>query len=187
MAPLATVAATDRVISIEAILNGTSNYCLHRMEDGLDLPEAVMEAAELGFSEPDPVSDLDGREAAAKLALLASIAFGRTVALEDVETSGIQGVTASRLRHARSHGHVLRLLGHAWLEGDRLAARVSPDWLPIAHPLAAVRDHFNGLLVTAELAGALLFQGPGAGGDATASAILSDLVRTADVVDSLKG
>lgn len=180
--PLAALAAGDRVISIEGILNGTSNYCLHRMEEGLELREAVEEAAELGFSEPDPVSDLDGRDAAAKLAVLASLAFGRVVGIGDVDTSGIEGVTPAHLRHARSHGSVLRLLATAWLEGDDVMPRVSPNWVPLEHPLAAVKDHYNGLVVTTELAGALLFQGPGAGGDATASAILSDLVRTAQVL-----
>ncbi len=182
--PLAALAAGDRVISLEAILNGTSNYCLHRMEEGLELREAIEEAAELGFSEPDPVSDLDGRDAAAKLALLASLAFGRVVGIEDVETSGIERVTPEQLQHARSHGSVLRLLATAWLEGDDVMPRVTPNWVPVEHPLAGVKDHHNGLVVTTELAGALLFQGPGAGGDATASAILSDLVRTAQVLVS---
>jgi homoserine dehydrogenase len=184
VAPLAALASGDRVISLEAILNGTSNYVLHRMEEGLELLEAVEEATELGFSEPDPSSDLDGRDAAAKLAILSSIAFGRPVPLEDVEVWGIERVTASRLRRARSSGHVLRLRATAWLEGDDVMARVSPEWVPIDHPLATVKDHHNGLVVTTELAGALLFQGPGAGGDATASAILSDLVRTADVLEN---
>lgn len=185
VAPLAGLAATDRVLLLEAILNGTSNYCLHRMEeDELDLAEALEEAEQLGFTEPDASSDIDGRDAAAKLAVLASIAFGKTVGLESVVTSGIEGVTAHDLRVARDRGSVLRLLAGAWREGDEVVARVSPRWLPSGHPLAAVADHHNGLVVTSELAGALLFQGPGAGGDASASAILSDLVRTADLLDS---
>jgi homoserine dehydrogenase len=182
VAPTTALAGADRIISIEGILNGTSNYCLHRMEEGLELGEAVEEATELGFSESDPVSDLDGRDAAAKLAVLSSLAFGRTVELESVEITGIEGVTPARLRHARSHGHVLRLLAKAWPDGNDVVAHVSPEWVPTDHPLAAVKDHYNGLAITTELAGALLFQGPGAGGDATASAILSDLLRTAEVL-----
>ncbi|MGH2691072.1 MAG: homoserine dehydrogenase [Actinomycetota bacterium] len=185
VAPLAGLASSDRVLSLEAILNGTANYCLHRMEeDRLELAEVLEEAEELGFTEPDPTSDLDGRDAAAKLALLASLAFGRTVGIEDVVTSGIESVTSADLIAARARGSVLRLLAGAWRDGDGIVARVSPRWVPADHPLAAVGHHHNGLVVTTELAGALLFQGPGAGGDATASAILSDLVRAADVLES---
>ena len=185
VAPLAGLAASDRILSLEAILNGTANYCLHRMEeDRLDLAEVLEEAEQLGFTEPDPTTDLDGRDAAAKLALLASLAFGSTVGIEDVVTSGIEGVTAADLVAARARGSVLRLLAGAWRDGDGILARVSPRWVPAGHPLAAVTDHHNGLVVSAELAGALLFQGPGAGGDSTASAILSDLVRAANVLQS---
>jgi homoserine dehydrogenase len=185
VAPLKGLASSDRVLSIEAILNGTANYCLHRMEeDRLELTEVLEEAEQLGFTEPDPASDLDGRDAAAKLAILASLAFGRTVGIEDVVTSGIEGVTPADLITARARGSVLRLLAGAWRDGEEVVARVSPRWLPADHPLAAVADHHNGLVVTTELAGALLFRGPGAGGDATASAILSDLVRAADVLQT---
>ncbi|MGH2711251.1 MAG: homoserine dehydrogenase, partial [Actinomycetota bacterium] len=131
VAPLAGLAASDRVHSIEAILNGTANYCLHRMEeDRLELTEVLEEAEQLGFTEPDPASDLDGRDAAAKLALLASLAFGRAIGIEDVVTSGIEEVTPADLVTARARGSVLRLLAAAWRDGDEVVARVSPRWVP---------------------------------------------------------
>lgn len=172
----------DTVLSLEGILNATANYCLYRMEEGLELSEALQEAAQLGFTEPDSTSDIDGRDAASKLALLANVAFGQTVGIEDVVTSGIAGITPGDLRKVVARGHRLRLVGSAYPEGSGIVARVEARWLPTDHPLIAVRDHYNGLVVTTELAGALLFQGPGAGGDATASAVLSDLVRTADAL-----
>ena len=173
--PLSALAATDRVTRLQGILNGTTNFCLHRMEEGRSLEEALDEARALGYAELDPSSDVDGRDAGAKLAILATVAFGRTVGLSDVEFAGIRGILPADLAQARDAGRAVRLVAEAWLAGEHVVAHVAPRVLPAGHPLLAVRDHHNGLLVTAELAGPVLFQGPGAGGDATASAVLRDL------------
>ncbi|MDQ3991309.1 MAG: homoserine dehydrogenase [Actinomycetota bacterium] len=180
LGPLRTLAGGDRVERLEGVLNGTTNYCLHRMErDGLTLEAALADARRLGYTELDPSADVDGRDAASKLAILATVAFGVPTALHDVEFAGIRGITAAELAAAREDGDAIRLVAEAWRVEGSLFAHVAPRRLPSGHPLARVPDHHNALLVRARLAGELLFQGPGAGGEATASAVLADIVRAA--------
>ena len=175
--PLAALAAADRVVRIQGVLNGTTNFCLHRMEErGTSLSEALGEARDLGYTELDPSSDVDGRDAAAKLAILGTVCFGRTVSLGDVEFAGIRGVTPADLARARREAASIRLVAEAWRAGDRIVAHVAPRLLPLNHPLAQVEGVSNALLVEAEGAGRLLFQGTGAGGEPTAAAVLRDLV-----------
>ena len=178
--PLRQVAAGDRVRRLEGILNGTTNHVLHRMEDGLEREEALEEAQTLGFAELDPSADIEGRDAAAKLAILATIAFGRTVTLSDVRTAGIERVGRRDLVRARSRGYALRLVAEAWPAEEEVVARVAPRWVPIDHPLIVVTGVANGLLIEAELAGRIFIHGPGAGGAATASAVLRDIAHTTE-------
>lgn len=174
--------AGDRVDKLEGILNGTTNYCLHRLEEGSSLDEALQEAGELGLTELDPSADLEGRDSAAKLAILATLAFGRPVRTRDVLVTGISAVRPSDVIEARAQGNVLRLVAQAWRSDGRVAARVGPRSLPGSQPLAGVAGHHNGLVIEAALAGRLVVQGPGAGGAATAGAILGDLVSAAGAV-----
>lgn len=168
----------DRVRRIEGILNGTTNYCLHRMEkDGLELDAALEEAQALGFAEQDPTADLEGRDAAAKLAILATLAFDTTVQLHEVSFAGISKLTRADVVRAAAAGGALRLVAEAWVSGDQVAARVAPKQLPRDHPLIRVADHYNGLVIESDLSERVFVQGAGAGGDATASAVLSDVVR----------
>ena len=180
----------DRITRVLGIVNGTTNYILaQRDSTGAAFADALAEAQRLGYAEADPTADVEGHDAAAKAALLATLAFHTPVALEDVRCQGITGVTAEDIAAAKDSGLVIKLLAIAELvrvgEGGQGAAtegasvRVHPTLLPREHPLAAVRGAFNAVFVEAENAGELMFYGAGAGGRPTASAIMGDLVSTA--------
>ncbi|HEY0186412.1 MAG TPA: homoserine dehydrogenase [Cellulomonas sp.] len=177
----------DRVQRVLGIVNGTTNYVLDRMAtDGLDLDAAVAEAQALGYAEADPTADVEGFDAAAKAAILASLAFHTRVSLDDVDRTGITGVTADDVAWAGRTGHVIKLLAiaerrtAAGADGaEGVQVRVHPALVPAAHPLAGVRGAFNAVFVEAEAAGELMFYGRGAGGAPTASAVLGDVVSAA--------
>lgn len=174
--------AGDRVTRVLGIVNGTTNYVLDQMATtGLDLDEAVKHAQELGYAEADPTADVEGHDAAAKAAILASLAFHTRVGIDDVHCEGITGLTAEDVAWATETGHVLKLLAIAERSGpdDGVVVRVHPALVPLSHPLASVRGAFNAVFVEAEAAGELMFYGRGAGGAPTASAVLGDLVTAA--------
>lgn len=169
--------AGDRVRRVLGIVNGTTNYVLDRMTtDGLELADAVAQAQRLGYAEADPTADVEGYDAAAKAAILASLAFHTRVAGEDVHREGIAGVTAEDVAWAGQTGRVLKLLAIAERTQEGVTVRVHPALLPADHPLAGVRGAFNAVFVEAEAAGELMFYGRGAGGRPTASAVLGDVV-----------
>ncbi len=175
--PLKESLAGDRVRRVVGILNGTTNYILTRMtEDGASYGDALAEAQRLGYAEADPTADVGGHDAAAKTAILSSLAFDMAVHDRDVFREGIEGVTATDIGVADRLGYVVKLLGIAHREGDALAVRVYPAFLPKTHPLAAVRDSFNAIYVDAEAAGELMFYGRGAGALPTGSAVVGDLI-----------
>ncbi|GIG30258.1 homoserine dehydrogenase [Cellulomonas marina] len=174
----------DRVRRVLGIVNGTTNYVLDRMAtDGLDLAAAVAEAQALGYAEADPTADVEGHDAAAKAAILASLAFHTRVRLDDVDRTGITGLTAQDVAWAARTGHVLKLLAVAEQvdgpDGGALDVHVRPALVPAGHPLAGVRGAFNAVFVEAEAAGELMFYGRGAGGAPTSSAVLGDVVSVA--------
>ncbi len=179
--------AGDRVRRVLGIVNGTTNYVLDQMATtGRGLDEAVREAQDLGYAEADPTADVEGYDAAAKAASLASLAFHTRVALDDVAREGILAVTADDVAWAAQTGHVIKLLAIAERrDGDATGAeagvsvRVHPALVPTSHPLANVRGSFNAVFVEAESAGELMFYGRGAGGAPTASAVLGDVVSAA--------
>lgn len=181
--------AGDHVRRVLGIVNGTTNYVLDQMTStGADLAEAVKEAQDLGYAEADPTADVEGYDAAAKAAILASLAFHTRVSLEDVAREGIMAVTADDVAWAAQTGHVIKLLAIAELHdggggGPGRAAgvsvRVHPALVPTTHPLAGVRGSFNAVFVEAQSAGELMFYGRGAGGSPTASAVLGDVVSAA--------
>ena len=171
----------ERVIGI---VNGTTNYFLTRMsESGADYAEALAEAQALGYAEADPTADVEGLDAAAKIAIVASIAFGVDVTGADVSAEGITGITAADIAFAARHGFVVKLVAAAERiegpDGDEVSARVHPVLVPRHHPLASVRESFNAVFVQGGAVGDLMFYGRGAGGDPTASAVLGDLVDAA--------
>ncbi|MGH8907317.1 MAG: homoserine dehydrogenase [Egibacteraceae bacterium] len=178
--PLRESLAGDRVRKILGILNGTTNYMLTRMsEDGVQFGEALAEAQRLGYAERDPSADVEGYDAAAKAAILASIAFDTRVVAGDVYREGITRVSATDIAHAARMGYVIKLLAIAQDYDGEIGVRVHPALLPADHPLSSVRDSFNAVFVEADAVGELMFYGRGAGSLPTASAVLGDLVTVA--------
>jgi homoserine dehydrogenase len=182
--PLRESLAGDQLRRVVGIVNGTTNYILSRMaETGHGFTEALAEATELGYAEADPTADVDGFDAAAKAAILASLAFHTPVSAADVYREGISAVTATDVARAAEIGCTVKLLAICERVladgGDSVAVRVHPAMIPTTHPLASVGGAFNAVFVEAEAAGQLMFYGQGAGGDATASAVLGDLVAVA--------
>ena len=177
--------AGDTVQRVLGIVNGTTNYVLDSMTTtGQGLDEAVADAQALGYAEADPTADVEGYDAAAKAAILASLAFHTRVSLADVDRTGITGLTADDVTWAGRTGHVLKLLAVAerarTAEGrEGVLVRVRPTLVPVEHQLAAVRQAYNAVFVEAEAAGELMFYGRGAGGAPTASAVLGDVVSAA--------
>ncbi|OFW77751.1 MAG: homoserine dehydrogenase [Actinobacteria bacterium RBG_19FT_COMBO_70_19] len=179
--PLKESLTGERVRRVMGIVNGTTNFILTKMADeGRAFAEVLAEAQALGYAEADPTADVEGHDAAAKCAILASIAFNARVTAADVFREGIATVTPQDIEFARRLGYVVKLLAIAELvEGERIAARVHPAMIPARHPLAAVRDAYNAVFVEGDRIGELMFYGRGAGGDATATAVVGDLVSVA--------
>ncbi len=178
--PLRESLAGDRVTRILGIVNGTTNFILTQMADqGLAFDEALEQAQRLGYAEADPTADVEGFDAAAKCAILASIAFDSRVTIDDVYREGIAGVTAGDIADAARLGYVVKLLAIAELDDEDVSVRVHPAMVPATHPLASVRDAFNAVFVEADKAGQLMFYGRGAGGDPTSTSVIGDLVRVA--------
>jgi homoserine dehydrogenase len=180
--PMRESLAGDRIDRVLGIVNGTCNYVLSQMDaTGADFAAALAEATALGYAEADPTADIEGYDAAAKAAILASIAFHTRVTVNDVYREGITGVTAAEIAGAQAMGCVVKLLAIAERGLDRLGresvgVRVHPAMIPRSHPLAGTRDAFNAVFIEAAAAGPLMFYGRGAGGAPTASAVLGDLV-----------
>jgi homoserine dehydrogenase len=177
--PLRESIVGDKVKRVLGIVNGTTNFILDRMDStGAGFDEALEEATELGYAEADPTADIEGFDAAAKAAILASLAFHTKVTAADVYREGITRVTASDVASAREMGSVVKLLAICEVDEAResVTARVHPAMIPRSHPLAGVREAYNAVFVESEAAGQLMFYGPGAGGTPTASAVLGDLV-----------
>jgi homoserine dehydrogenase len=184
--PLRESLVGDEITSVMGIVNGTTNFILDKMDsDGAGFAEALAEAHELGYAEPDPTADVEGFDAAAKAAILASLAFHSRVLAADVYREGIADVTSSDIASARQIGCVVKLLAICELspaveDGDRtVSVRVHPAMIPRSHPLASVSGAYNAVFVESQSAGRLMFYGPGAGGSPTASAVLGDLVTVA--------
>ncbi|GAA4405498.1 homoserine dehydrogenase [Tsukamurella soli] len=183
--PLQQSLAGDTVELVAGIVNGTTNYILSAMtESGADYAEALADATRLGYAEADPTADVEGYDAAAKAAILASIAFHTRVKAEDVYREGITGVTGADIESAKAFDCVIKLLAICERFTDstgqqRVSARVYPALVPAKHPLASVDGAYNAVFVEAENAGRLMFYGAGAGGAPTASAVLGDLVMAA--------
>jgi len=178
--PLRESLAGDAVRRVLGIVNGTTNYILDKMDSsGAEFADALKEAQELGYAEADPTADVGGFDAAAKAAILASLAFHTRVTADDVYRQGITAVTAADIASARTLGCVVKLLAICERCNGGISARVHPAMIPREHPLASVREAYNAVFVEAESAGRLMFYGAGAGGGPTASAVLGDLVVVA--------
>ena len=178
--PLRESLAGDTVHRVLGIVNGTTNFILDRMDSsGAGFAESLEEAQALGYAEPDPTADVEGFDAAAKAAILASLAFHTRVTAADVYREGITEVSAADIASAKLLGRTVKLLAICERSGDGVAVRVHPAMIPRSHPLAAVGGAYNAVFVEAKSAGQLMFYGAGAGGTPTASAVLGDLVAVA--------
>ncbi|HEY8418012.1 MAG TPA: homoserine dehydrogenase [Limnochordales bacterium] len=175
--PLRESLAANRVQAIVGIINGTTNYMLTRMSgEGMPFDEVLREAQALGYAEADPASDVEGYDAAFKIAILASLAFETPVRVEDVYCEGITRITPEDIRYGRELGYEIKLLAIAREQDGRLEVRVHPAFIPASHPLAAVNDVFNAIFVRGDAVGELMFYGRGAGSLPTGSAVVADLI-----------
>ncbi|HVF20802.1 MAG TPA: homoserine dehydrogenase [Mycobacteriales bacterium] len=178
--PLRESLAGERILRVMGIVNGTTNFILTKMtEEGASYADALAEAQSLGFAERDPTADVEGFDAGAKAAIIASIAFGVKVVAGDVYREGISGITAADIAFAGRLGYVVKLLAIAEQLDGQVAVRVHPAMIPATHPLAAVRESFNAVFIEGEAVGELMLYGRGAGGMPTASAVLGDLIDAA--------
>jgi homoserine dehydrogenase len=187
--PLKQSLGANRIESIVGILNGTTNYILSRMTaEGADFDDVLAEAQQLGYAEADPSADVDGLDAADKIAILASLGFGGRVKREDVACEGIRGVSAVDIAYAEKLGFVIKLLaiadGNAGEDSEALHLRVHPTLIGKDHPLANVNGVYNGVLVTGDPLGQVMFYGRGAGAGPTASAVVSDVINIVGIITS---
>src|SRR5438094_5462639 len=172
--------AANQILSLQGILNGTCNFILTSMsEQGQSYAQALAEAQRRGYAEADPAFDVDGVDAAHKLAILAQIAFGATVPVEAIPRRGIAGIQQADIRFAHELGYTIKLLAEAWNQEHQLALHVSPVLLRHVSPLAQVRDAYNALHVVGDAVGDTLYYGRGAGQMPTASAVVADIIDLA--------
>lgn len=178
--PLSETLAGEPVERVLGIVNGTTNFILTRMtEDGADFGDSLAEAQDLGYAEPDPTADISGADAAAKAAILASLAFGVWVGLDDVYHEGIDALSPVDIAFAADFGYAVKLVAIAERIGSGVSVRVHPVLIPLDHPLASIRGATNAIFIEGPSVGELLFAGPGAGGAPTATAVLGDVIDAA--------
>ncbi len=179
--PLKQSLCANRINAVTGIVNGTTNYILTRMQlEGGDFTEILADAQNLGYAEADPTADVDGMDAADKIAILASLAFGGRIKLPEVYCEGIRNVSAIEIAYAEKLGFVIKLLAIAKRKSsDELEVRVHPTLVPKAHPLASVNDVYNAILIEGDPIGQVMFFGRGAGAGPTASAVVADVLNIA--------
>lgn len=179
--PLKQSLCANRINTVTGIVNGTTNYILTRMQlEGGDFAEILADAQKLGYAEADPTADVDGMDAADKIAILASLAFGGRIKLPEVYCEGIRNVSAIEIAYAEKLGFVIKLLAIAKRKSsDELEVRVHPTLVPSSHPLASVNDVYNAILIEGEPIGQVMFFGRGAGAGPTASAVVADVLNIA--------
>jgi homoserine dehydrogenase len=178
--PLSETLAGEKIDRVLGIVNGTTNFILTQMsEHGTTYLAALEEAKELGYAEPDPTADVSGADAAAKAAILASLAFGNWVGIDDVYHEGIEDVTAVDIEFAADFGYSVKLMAVCDRIGEGVNARVHPAMIPLDHPLASIRGATNAIFIEGPTIDSLLFSGPGAGGEPTATAVLGDMIDAA--------
>ena len=182
--PLKRCLAANRISEVMGIVNGTTNYMLDKMTaEGMDFATVLAEAQAKGYAEADPTADVGGLDAARKIAILASIAFGTRVRLDDVSAEGITKIEPEDIDYGRELGYVIKLLAIAQETDKGVNARVHPAFIPTTHPLAAVRDAFNAIFIRGDAVGDAMFYGRGAGAMPTASAVCADIMEAArDIV-----
>ncbi len=183
--PLKHSLVSNEIVSVAGIVNGTTNYMLTRMaDDGLDYATALAEAQARGFAEADPSADVDGLDAAAKIAILASIAFNSRVTVGQVPVEGIRSIAPADIVYAREMGYAIKLMAIARRVDGTIDVRVHPAMIPLSHPLATVSGVYNAIYVTGDAVGETMFFGEGAGSLPAASAVVGDVIEVARHVRS---
>ncbi len=187
--PLKQSLCANRINTVTGIVNGTTNYILTRMQtEGGEFGEILADAQQLGYAEADPTADVDGLDAADKIAILASLAFSGRIKLSEVYCEGIRQVGAAEIAYAEKLGFVIKLLAIAKRESDeQLQVRVHPTLVPKTHPLASVNDVYNAILIEGDPIGQVMFFGRGAGAGPTASAVVSDILNIAAILKVGRG
>jgi homoserine dehydrogenase len=185
--PLKQSLCANRIQALTGIVNGTTNYILTRMQtEGSDFDAVLADAQRLGYAEADPTADVDGLDAADKIAILASLAFGGRIKLPEVHCEGIRKISAADITYAERLGFVIKLLATAKrdqaFDSDALQVRVHPTLVPKNHPLASVNGVFNAILIEGDPVGQVMFFGPGAGSGPTASAVVADILNIAAIL-----
>lgn len=175
--PLYSCLAANEITKITGILNGTTNYILTKMfREGSDFATALKEAQEKGYAERNPSADVDGIDACRKIAILASLVFGKEVECDKIKTVGITGITASDVAYAEKMNAVIKLIGQAQMKDGKVYVSVEPRIIAKGTPLSAIDDVFNGIMVNGNAIGEVVFYGPGAGKLPTASAVVADII-----------
>ncbi|NLM74787.1 MAG: homoserine dehydrogenase [Clostridiaceae bacterium] len=175
--PLRRSLQANRILKIMGIINGTTNYILTKMtEEGRSFEDVLAEAQKLGYAEPDPTADIEGYDARYKLSILSTLCFRNRVPVDRIYCQGIKGISADDIKYARELGYGIKLLAIAKKENNKIEARVHPTFIPLSHPLYAVRDSYNAIFIKGDMVGDLMFYGRGAGDLPTASAIVSDII-----------
>nr|WP_312579976.1 homoserine dehydrogenase [Sedimentibacter sp.] len=171
---------------IVGIINGTTNYILTQMtEKGLEFDQAVKEAQDLGFAEADPSSDVDGDDAAFKLAILSTIAFGQRIYMKDISKEGISKISKEDINYAKELGYNIKLLATALKNKDEIELKVHPAFIHAGHPLSTVKNEFNAVLLKGNAVGEIMLYGRGAGSLPTGSAVLGDIITIAKNIDTI--
>ena len=175
--PMINDLSSNKINSISGILNGTTNYILTAMRDtGASFADALKEAQRLGYAEANPSADVDGIDAARKITILAALASGKLADPKSIPTEGITAITLADTKLAQAFGCSIKLIGYADTKNGKLTAFVSPRVVPATNPLSRIDDVFNGILVSANMVGEVMFYGPGAGKLPTASAVVADII-----------
>mgnify|MGYP001023824823 FL=1 len=178
--PLCVSLTADKINSVKGILNGTTNFILTKMtEEGSSFEDALKTAQKLGYAEADPTADVEGHDACRKIAILSSLAFGKTVDFEEIYTEGITKVTDKDLKYAKKINSVIKLIGSSNNLGDGISAKVAPFIISDRHPLASVNNAFNAIFVNGNMSGDTMYYGSGAGKLPTASAVTADIIDAA--------
>ncbi len=188
--PIRESLAVEHISSVKAILNGTTNFMLTQMtRNGTTYEEALSEAQSLGYAEADPTADVEGHDAAAKIAIISLLATGANASLSDVHTVGITGVTSQDIATAKNLGYVIKLIALVEEKNDKeVFLRVEPTFVAATHPFSTVHDGFNAVFLAGDRLGEAMFYGRGAGGDPTASAVLGDVIDAAiNITNARKG
>ena len=175
--PMCNDLASNNITEINGILNGTTNYILTKMTtEGAAFADVLKDAQDKGYAERNPAADVEGLDAARKIVILASLAFGKAISPNDIHVEGITNIATEDVETANKLGYSIKLIGHAEKIDGKILAMVSPRLIPHSNPLSGINDVFNGILLGADMVGQVMFYGPGAGKLPTASAVCADIV-----------